>query len=163
MQTTVTGYPPIVIRQPGPIEAVGLTAFLDALHPHGGCIHHYDHTVSERFPGHTAAVRALTGGHGYVALELGTPAGAVWFDRDADGGPAIGIAITEGVDRRALTDALITAARDHALADGVTVFTMLFPSGHPELVAALQRAGVAVVSMLECGGTALVTLNLRPE
>lgn len=139
-------------------EAAELIAFLDRIHPHGRCIHTFDPTAGEGFPGHFAAVDALARGHWYVAREHGGIAGAVWFDTNARNGPAIGIAIGDADDREAMLDALIMAARDHAMAEGVTHFTMLFPVGHPGLRAAFERAAIKVQEAIAYGGTAEITL-----
>lgn len=148
----------LTVRQPVAKDAAAITALLDTLHRRDRCVHTFDATAGEHFPGHALAVQALMAGHGFVATEHGGLVGAVWFDPHAHGGPAIGIAFGDADDREGLLTALIAAGRDHAIAEGVTRFTLLFPAGHPGLRAGLERAGIIVESAIMYGGTAEVTL-----
>lgn len=149
------------VRAATTADIPAVTAFLEDEHLRGRCLHHYTPECDERFPGHLAATDALVGGHGYIAFERERLVGAVWFDPDAEGGPAIGIATGDADDRTELRRVLIKAGRRHAVEDHVRTFTMKFPAGHPELTAALEEANIHVDSLISYGGTSEVTLTIR--
>lgn len=158
--TPLLPVPHYAVRKARAGDHDAVDAFLAEAHHCGRCLHHFTAECEERFPGHAAALDAMLAGHGFLAYERDHLAGAVWLDLRRPDDPAIGIAIGEADNPAVLRRDLIVAARDQAVRDGIDHFSLLFPSGHPELIEALTGAGIHVESLISYEGTSLVVLSV---